>query len=440
MTRWRMTEDLGRALAVSAVGLALAVVFGDPVLVVLVAPLALHGALALRHRPQTEPSLQVRLGHPVLHEGQGTTSVLALADAGAAEQVSRVVARTPYVALRPPRGALSALLPVDPTVPVAAIAVSPRRWGRLEVGAGLVALTSRWGGYRFGPVPTSSQPLTALPTRAPFDSRAAVPQPVGLVGAHRSRRVGAGTELAGIRPFVVGDRLRRIDWPVSLRTGELHTVETHAEQDAGVLLVVDALAELGRSEGIDGRASSLDVTVRAAAAVAEHHVRTGDRVALRVVGGTGAQVRFGAGQRHLRVLTGTLARVRAGTPPGLAHERAGPATEALSLRATAGTVVVVLSPMLHEVAAGAAAQLARRGLQVLVVDTLPPDLVPEVHAEGGSPWTPLAWRMRRCERELLLERLASTGCPVVPWRGPGTVDEVLRRLARRAQLPQVRLR
>ena len=40
----------------------------------------------------------------------------------------------------------------------------------------------------------------------------------------------------------------------------------------------------------------------------------------------------------------------------------------------------------------------------------------------------------------VLARLASMGCPVVAWRGPGTVDEVLRRLARRAQLPQVRVR
>jgi hypothetical protein len=29
---------------------------------------------------------------------------------------------------------------------------------------------------------------------------------------------------------------------------------------------------------------------------------------------------------------------------------------------------------------------------------------------------------------------------VVSWRGPGTLDDVLHRLARRAQLPQVRVR
>ena len=47
---------------------------------------------------------------------------------------------------------------------------------------------------------------------------------------------------------------------------------------------------------------------------------------------------------------------------------------------------------------------------------------------------------RAIEREQVLGRLAALGCPVVAWRGPGTVDDVLRRLARRAQLPRVRVR
>jgi hypothetical protein len=48
--------------------------------------------------------------------------------------------------------------------------------------------------------------------------------------------------------------------------------------------------------------------------------------------------------------------------------------------------------------------------------------------------------MRRIEREQVLARLGSLGCPVVAWRGPGTLDDVLRRLARRSRLPQVRVR
>ena len=46
-----------------------------------------------------------------------------------------------------------------------------------------------------------------------------------------------------------------------LRRG--YVVSTRAEEDTGVLLVVDALADHGRSGGVDGDASSLDVSVRA---------------------------------------------------------------------------------------------------------------------------------------------------------------------------------
>ena len=63
-----------------------------------------------------------------------------------------------------------------------------------------------------------------------------------------------------------------------------------------MLLVVDALADHGRSGGVDGAASSLDVTVRAAAAIAEHHVRA--RRPGRAAGGRRrrrARVGYGAG-------------------------------------------------------------------------------------------------------------------------------------------------
>jgi uncharacterized protein (DUF58 family) len=155
--------------------------------------------------------------------------------------------------------------------------------------------------------------LQVLPVRAPYDSRAEAPQPLGLVGAHRSRRIGTGSEFSGIRPFQAGDRLRRINWRVSLRARTLHVVTSRAEEDTGVLLVVDALADHGRSGGMDGAASSLDVSVRAGAALAEHHVRRGDRVSLRVIGPRRVSVvGFGTGERHLRNLLGRLSMVGPG--------------------------------------------------------------------------------------------------------------------------------
>ena len=296
-----------------------------------------------------------------------------------------------------------------------------------------MALTSVWGGFRWGPVRVHGHARTVLPATAPFDSRADVPQPLGLVGAHRSSRNGDGSEFSGIRPFHAGDRLRRINWRVSLRSASLHVVATRSEEDSAVLIVVDALAEYGVSGGIDGASSSLDVTVRAAGALAEHYARRGDRVGLRVLGQAGESVTPGAGRRHLRRVHGTLARVRPGEPHDLSADR-------LRFRAGAGTVVIVLSPMLHEVVVTATAALAGRGLPVIVVDTLPEGTYPAVPRDTDPVIAGLAWRMRLTDREVLFARLSRIGCPAVPWRGPGTLDAVLHRLARRAQLPQVRVR
>lgn len=430
MTGWRATGALSRALAVAGLGAGLAVFFGDPVLAVLASPFAVLGALGLVHRPTSRPRIASRLAHYSLHEGQGTVSRLEVDDLAGVEHVARLATPVPFVAMHPAAGRLGGLAADG----LPSLEISPRRWGRRPLGGENVALTSRWAGYRWGPVSLVGQQMQVLPVRAPYDSRAEAPQPLGLVGAHRSRREGSGSEFASIRPFHAGDRLRRINWRVSLRSRALHVVSARTEEDTGVLVVVDALADHGRSGGVDGAASSLDVTVRAAAALAEHHVRNGDRVALRAVGQRGVtSVGYGAGERHLRMLLGRLSMVG----PGEARQVAG---GRMQFGATAGTVVIVLSPMLSQAIATATATLVRRNLPVVVVDTLPPGISPAVH-EGTDPAVAdLAWRMRRLERDQVLARLGSLGCPVVAWRGPGTVDEVMRRLGRRAQLPLVRSR
>ena len=179
-----------------------------------------------------------------------------------------------------------------------------------------------------------------------------------------------------------------------------------------MLLVLDALADHGASGGVDGAASSLDLAVRAASAIAEHHVRSGDRVALRVVGRGRELVGYGAGARHLRRIQHTLAGIR---PGEVGESDAG----VLQLGVTGGTVVILLSPMLAESIGAVAATLTRRGVPLLVVDTLPADVRPGV-AEGTDPeLASLAWRMRRLERTVVLQRLGALGCPVVPLARAG---------------------
>jgi uncharacterized protein (DUF58 family) len=276
-------------------------------------------------------------------------------------------------------------------------------------------------------VATPGQPLTTLPLPGRFDSLAASPHPIGLVGTNPARRPGEGSEFASIRPFQPGDRLRRVQWRVSIRTGALHVTSTVAEEDASVLLVVDSGVEVGVSGGVHGVPSSLDVAVRAAGAVAEHYLMRGDRVGLRVLGATDRNaVQTAAGRRHLRRVLETLARVVPGENPDADPSR-------LRFQVSAGSIVVVFSAMLSRASLVATTTLAARGLDVVVVDILPED----VQVGGDDGRRQLAWRMRLLERGELLERLQRAGIPVVAWRGPGTLDEVLRRLGRRAAMPKL---
>jgi uncharacterized protein (DUF58 family) len=423
-SRWRPTSALARSLTVGGVGVGLALTLGRPGLVVIVAPLLVLSALGLLHKPQREPRVHASLGHVQLHEGQGTRARLEVSDEDDAEVVTRVMGQVPYVALHPAEGAVS-YRPASER----AIELSPRRWGSRLLGAEKVALMSPWAGYRWGPVSIPPREMSVLPTLTHVRSLAEAPQPIGLIGAHRSRRDGDGTEFSSIRAFHSGDRLRRINWRVSLRQGTLHVESTRAEEDTAVLLIVDAMADYGISEGIGGRESALDVTVRAAAAVAEQYLQGGDRVSLRVLSPVGEYAGYGTGTAHLRRILALLARVRPGLPRDVAIGQ-------IDFRAAAGSVVVVLSPMLSESLASATVRLVRRGLPVIVVDPLPPGTTPVVWPDSDPRVAELAWRMRLIDRSDLLTALASAGCPVVPWNGPRTVEEVLRRLARRTQLPR----
>jgi uncharacterized protein (DUF58 family) len=427
MTHWRTTASLARGLTVGALGVGVALLLGRPAVVVLVAPVIVMAAAALLAKPRTEPRVATQTSYAVLHEGQGTTAPLGIHPEDDVEFVTRVCASASYVALRPASGHLGYL--VDRPVP---LLVSPRRWGQRRIGEEKVGLFSPWAGYRWGPIGLVGREVSVLPAAATFRAAADAPAPIGLIGAHRSRRDGDGTEFSSIREFHAGDRMRRINWRVSLRTGALHVISTRSEEDTAVLLVVDALADYGLSGGIDGASSSLDVAMRAAAAIAEQYIRQGDRVSLRVVSPHGEYVGYGAGSGHLRRIQGQLARVRPGLPHDVSVERIG-------FRTTAGTMVVVLSPMLSPGMATSAVRMLRRGLPVIVVDTLPDDAAPTVSAETDPAIGALAWRMRLIERRQVLAQLAAAGCPVVPWNGPRTLDEVVRRLARRSQLPRARV-
>jgi len=425
---WRPTAALLRSLVGGAVMTLSCLTFGRPDLLVLGAPLVLIAAWSLMTRPVGDPMPDTSLAHRSLREGEATTWHASMKTVPGMEQAVVVVAPVRWVEAAPSYGMTARTVPPDSPGAVIRldIALQSRRWGRREVGAGLVVATSAWGAFRYGPQACVPRILWTLPMPATFDAKAPTPHPNGLVGLSRSRRAGDGSEFASIRAFQPGDRLRRIHWPLSLRAGELHVTSTWADQDSHVMLMVDALNDLGESEGLGLSASSLDVTVRAAAAMAEHYLRRGDRVGLRVLGAFNiVPLPAMAGRNHLRQVLDTLARIEAGT-----DLRPNPKTVAGGL--PPGALVVVLSPMISPDVLTHAVTLARRGLSVIVVDTLPVHVGRQEDASSQ-----LAWRIRRLEREREIRRVQEAGIPTVPWRGPGSVDQVLRDLGRRSSAPRL---
>jgi uncharacterized protein (DUF58 family) len=431
---WRLTAAGFRAPLVGVAGLVAAVTFRRPDVLVVVTPFVVVAAWAWWRRPTQPPAVRSIVAQDELREGEVSRWHVEVAPAAGAEDICVGLAAGEFLMLDPASGAKMVAAaevradrssgqrkPID-----IGIAFRATRWGVHALGPCAIGLSSAWAAYQAGPHETRLPSVTVLPLPAVFDAGVRMPAPRGLVGLDRSRRAGAGTEFHSLRLFQTGDRLRRIHWPSSLRTGSLLVSQTHADEESQVVLCIDATSDLGQREGIDGRPTSLDLTLRAAAAVAEHHLGRGDRVIVRVFGDRGfprLPARTGVGQ--MRILLRVLARVEPATDRRVDAVR-------VTSRLPAEALVLVFSPMVSQASVAVVGRLAAAGMSTVVVDTLPDHL-----GTTGTEWSDLAWRLRRVTRRAELERLGRRGVPVVPWRGSGSLDAVLRALAVRARAPRV---
>ena len=432
---WRPTAAHFRATLLGVVGAVVAVAMNRPDLLVLITPWLVVTTWAWLRRPQERVTVSTAVGHGTLREGEATVLRATVTIPDGVDDVVVAVSPSVFMEQDPPLGirviGLSEGRPVGDDASTrragAAVVVRSTRWGARPVGPVRCGAWSTWGAYRSGPVDSESQRLVTLPLPAVFTPTAPMPHPEGLVGAYRSQRPGSGSEFDRLRPFQVGDRLRRIHWPVSLRTGTLHVTSTYGDEDSQIVLVVDGTSDLGPREGLDGRPTSLDLTVRAAGAMAEHYLGVGDRVGLRVVGAARVpRVPVGSGRAHLRRVLGSLALIEPAT------DRDDDGEYAIA-GIGAGAVVFVLSPLVDPAMVDVVARLGSRGLTTVVVDTMPEHL----WRSENDPYTSLAWRLRRLSRSVDVHRLTSAGIPVVPWRGPQSLDQVLRELTRRARAPRM---
>ncbi|MGH3737443.1 MAG: DUF58 domain-containing protein [Micromonosporaceae bacterium] len=424
MDDWQPTRALRRAVGLVCLLLIAAVTVGRPDLAVLAIPFVVGTLWALRRRPDGLPEVAMRVDETQVGEGLDVSAAVSVDNPGPAEFQPVVIASQASRWL-PPRGDGR---PVATVIPAGLgadleLGMTAIRWGRHRLGPVRVQATACDGLLHSQIVGVPPVEIRVHPLTEHFDADDAMPRAAGLSGAHRSRRPGEGGELVGVRHFAPGDRLRRIDWRVSLRTRELHVAATLSDRDADVVLVLDTLHEAGESGGVRGRSSVLDIAVRGAAGVAEHYLRRGDRVSLLEFGPRHRQLRSAGGRWHYRAVREWLLDT---------HVIAGLLDVGTWLsrphQLPTNAVIVIFTPLLDERSAELLARLARSGRFVIAVDTLPAHARPEI----DSVWLAAATRLWLLSRQNTIGELAEHGVPTVTWRGAGSLDEVLRDISRMA--------
>ncbi|OLF11232.1 hypothetical protein BLA60_13670 [Actinophytocola xinjiangensis] len=411
-TGWRPTDTLVRALGAGFALVVAGTVLHQLPLVLIGVPLLVSGLIT--PRPSGSPTVTpVRHAETVDSGGTGTVTVEVRPGDGAA-----------FTAVRLPVTGRSGVGPVH-LLPAAAGALRARirwgHWGRSEYLRADHLLASDDGLFVYGPVVGRVAQHTVLPPIEPLPGASLPPRAAGLVGAHRSRRPGDGMELRDIRPFQQGDRLRRIDWRVSLRAaaarggalvpGTLHVRERYAEADADLVLALDTTvdvdtdlarwSELGQRPDAR-RGGSLDLGVRAAASLAAAFLRQGDRVSYVDLVNARLGVPVGSGRRQLELVRHALVRsgerVTGGGEPVL---RAG--------QVPLGATVIVLSPFLVDSLVDLTARAARRGNLVIAIDVLPEGLL----ADTATPWGDAVRTILLAEQRMRLAALADQGVLVL---------------------------
>lgn len=400
---WRPTPAWVRLVTLTAMALVLAFASGHLELVVVAVPLAVFAA-AYRPPPR-DVEVTVTCDEERCFENDEVTVEVRVQTPDPVDQIGVELVTADTVEAVPDRPQL-----------VAGTADATVRW-RLTC--------SRWARYRLGPVRVT---LLAAGRAASHTVTAPGPElvvypvalrsQVGVVPERLPRRAGEhpvgirgrGMEHIGVRPYVFGDRTRQINWPVTTRRGQLYVNEVADERATDLVVVIDALSDVG-----DPPHSSLDRSVRGAAGLAQGYLRRHDRVGAVALGGTMRWLRPGLGARHLYELIEAILDVR--TDPGVVD----PSLDRIPRPALPpGALAVLFSPLLDRRVLPVAADLRARGFPLVVVDVLATEPRPNPHVDAE-----LAMRLWRLERRALHDGLAETGALVVTDDGTDVLDAVL---------------
>jgi uncharacterized protein (DUF58 family) len=246
-----------------------------------------------------------------------------------------------------------------------------------------------------------------------------------FAGSEVARNKGEGIEFADVRLWAAGDPLKRVNWRASARRGELWVNESHPERNTDVILFVDAFAEARR-----GGESTLDLAVRATAALADVYIRRRDRVGLVSFGGILRWLQPGMGTVQLYKIVDAMID----TSIILSYHWAE--IDVIPRRMLpSNALVIALSPLLDKRSVGALLNLRRRGFDLAVVDVSP---IPFTDRPRGG-LEEIAYDIWTLRRDALRHGLQREGVAVAEWRDDTSLQAALeevrsfRRYARTAR-------
>ncbi len=400
-----MSAHARRLLTLALTGLALAVATGRPEFAGLAAPALLLLATVQRNRP-AQLGVRTALTASQFVEGTEAAVIVDVAVPGDFEADLRIQPGDGIVAGPP--------VPVRRGEQAARLPFAPQRWGRRQVGALLVTLRDP---YRMTEGTASSvlPQVDSRPLPAQLASGVVLSRLPSRLGEHPARAVGDGSEFAGVREFVPGDRQRRINWPATTRRGTLHLNTFAAERTQNTVIIADATADVGAPG-----ATSLDLVLRGAAGAMTRYLAQRDRVGLIIFGTHLSWIGPSQGQRHCQRLLDMLVSSPLGWEPAAALTRLPRAA------LPPGALIIVFSPLLDTRLVEAVRDLRERGFTVLVVDVL--NAEPQ---HDRSTLSALAARLWRLEQDAIRFSLTQIGVPVVHWDGTSSLDEPLAPYARR---------
>ena len=289
------------------------------------------------------------------------------------------------------------------------------QWGAYQLGEAVVRSRDPLGLFVYEQRVGHPEPLKVYPSAERVRSVLRPLETQPTAGNQVARERGDGIEFADLRPFVHGDQLRRVNWRATARSGELWVNDLHPERNTDVVLFLDTFVEARREDS-----GTLDLTVRAAATLAERYLAHRDRVGLVVFGGV---------LNWLTPATGIIQRYRivdALLDAEIALSYAWKDIDLVPRRTLPPqALVVALSPLLDERALAALADLRRRGFDVAVIEISPVPFAPQ-SGDEGDPLVERLWLLRRGARRTAFHAL---GVPVVEWRESEALQTVIEEVA-----------